>query len=57
MIGAGWRTPGEVLACSGVILMLSLGTRQSFGLFLAAVLRLPIDEREMAGIAVKKPAT
>ena len=29
-----WRTPAVVLACAGLILMLSLGTRQSFGLFL-----------------------
>jgi MFS family permease len=29
-----WRTPGVVLACGSVILMLALGTRQSFGLFL-----------------------
>jgi MFS family permease len=29
-----WRTPGVVLACGGIILMLSLGTRQSFGLFM-----------------------
>lgn len=30
-----WRTPAVVIACAGVILMLALGTRQSFGLFLA----------------------
>lgn len=29
-----WRTPAVVLACGSIILMLSLGTRQSFGLFL-----------------------
>lgn len=29
-----WRTPGVVLACGSVILMLVLGIRQSFGLFL-----------------------
>jgi len=29
-----WRTPTIVLACGGLILMLALGTRQSFGLFL-----------------------
>lgn len=29
-----WRKPGVVLACGGIILMLSLGTRQSFGLFM-----------------------
>lgn len=29
-----WRTPGVVLACGSIILMLSLGIRQSFGLFL-----------------------
>lgn len=33
-LGADWRTPGVVLACGSIILMLSLGTRQSFGLFL-----------------------
>lgn len=31
---AQWRTPHVVLACSGVILMLSLGIRHTFGLFL-----------------------
>lgn len=31
---ADWRTPSIVLACGSIILMLSLGTRQSFGLFL-----------------------
>lgn len=31
---AAWRTPAIVLICGSVILMLSLGTRQSFGLFL-----------------------
>jgi MFS family permease len=30
----GWRTPAMILACGGLILMLALGTRQSFGLFL-----------------------
>lgn len=30
----GWRTPLVVLACGGLILTLSLGTRHSFGLFL-----------------------
>lgn len=29
-----WRTPAVVLACGSLILMLSVGTRQSFGLFL-----------------------
>ena len=29
-----WRTPAVVLLCGGLILMLALGTRQSFGLFL-----------------------
>ena len=29
-----WRTPTVVLVCGGLILMLALGTRQSFGLFL-----------------------
>lgn len=29
-----WRTPAIVLACGSIILMLSLGIRQSFGLFL-----------------------
>lgn len=31
---AGWRTPAIVLACGGMVLMLSIGTRQTFGLFL-----------------------
>jgi MFS family permease len=30
----GWRTPAIVLACAGLVLMLALGIRQSFGLFL-----------------------
>src|SRR6059036_2378228 len=30
----GWRTPVVVLVCGGIILMLALGTRQGFGLFL-----------------------
>src|SRR5438270_2522468 len=29
-----WRTPAVVLLCGGLILLLALGTRQSFGLFL-----------------------
>ena len=29
-----WRTPAVILACGGLILMLALGTRQSFGLYL-----------------------
>jgi len=29
-----WRTPAVILACGGLILMLALGTRQTFGLFL-----------------------
>lgn len=32
--GSGWRTPAVVLACASLILMLSLGTRHGFGLFL-----------------------
>ncbi|HZO02048.1 MAG TPA: MFS transporter [Burkholderiales bacterium] len=31
---SSWRTPAVVLACGGLILMVALGTRQSFGLFL-----------------------
>src|SRR5919108_377781 len=34
MRAGGWRTPAVVLVCGGLILMLALGTRQSFGLFL-----------------------
>ena len=34
MRAGNWRTPAIVLACGSVVLMLSLGTRQSFGLFL-----------------------
>jgi MFS family permease len=34
MSATDWRRPGVVIACGGIILMLSLGTRQSFGLFL-----------------------
>jgi MFS family permease len=29
-----WRTPAVILVCGGLILMVALGTRQSFGLFL-----------------------
>src|SRR4051812_12710604 len=29
-----WRTPTVVLVCGGLILLLAIGTRQSFGLFL-----------------------
>lgn len=29
-----WRTPAVILVCGGLVLMLALGTRQSFGLFL-----------------------
>lgn len=32
---AHWRTPAVVILCGGLILMLALGMRQSFGLFLA----------------------
>jgi MFS family permease len=32
--GTSWRTPAVVLICGGLVLMLALGTRQSFGLFL-----------------------
>jgi MFS family permease len=32
---AAWRTPAVVIFCGGMILMLALGMRQSFGLFLA----------------------
>src|SRR5258705_11273860 len=31
---AGWRTPAVVPACGSMVLMLSIGTRQTFGLFL-----------------------
>jgi MFS family permease len=34
LVRSSWRTPAVVLACGGLILMLALGTRQSFGLFL-----------------------
>ncbi len=34
MSNSSWRNPAVVLACACLILMLSLGTRQSFGLFL-----------------------
>jgi predicted MFS family arabinose efflux permease len=33
-IVTGWRTPAVVLACGSIVLMLSIGTRQTFGLFL-----------------------
>src|SRR5438045_8626196 len=31
---SAWRTPTVVLVCGGLILLLAIGTRQSFGLFL-----------------------
>jgi MFS family permease len=31
---SNWRTPAVVLACGGLVLMLALGIRQTFGLFL-----------------------
>ena len=31
---SNWRTPAVVLVCGSIVLMLSLGTRQSFGLYL-----------------------
>jgi MFS family permease len=34
MGGSSWRVPAIVLACGGLMLMLALGIRQSFGLFL-----------------------
>jgi len=34
MSNSSWRNPAMVLACACLILMLSLGTRQNFGLFL-----------------------
>ncbi|HYR35598.1 MAG TPA: MFS transporter [Burkholderiales bacterium] len=34
MSRTSWRTPAVVLICGGLILMLALGIRQSFGLFL-----------------------
>ena len=30
----GWRTPGVVLICAGLVLTLSMGIRHGFGLFL-----------------------
>src|SRR6266496_3069581 len=32
--GSAWRSPSVVLVCGGLILLLAIGTRQSFGLFL-----------------------
>jgi MFS family permease len=34
MNSGNWRTPGIMLLCAGIILTLSMGTRQGFGLFL-----------------------
>src|ERR1700704_5280413 len=34
MISERWRSPAAILTCGSLILMLSLGTRQSFGLFM-----------------------
>src|SRR6266540_7077967 len=34
---SNWRTPSVVLVCGGLILLLAIGTRQSFGLFLVPI--------------------
>jgi MFS family permease len=34
---ADWRTPAVVLACGGLVLLLALGTRHGFGLFLQPI--------------------
>ena len=31
---AGWRTPAVVLLCAGLVLVLAMGIRHGFGLFL-----------------------
>jgi MFS family permease len=36
-VRADWRTPGVVLACGGLVLLLALGTRHGFGLFLQPI--------------------
>jgi len=35
--GGGWRTPTVVLVCGGLILMLAMGIRHGFGLFLQPI--------------------
>jgi predicted MFS family arabinose efflux permease len=49
---AGWRTPAIVLACGGMVLMLSIGTRQSFGLFLQPMTSDLGWTRETFGFAI-----
>ena len=34
---ADWRTPAVILACGGLVLLLALGTRHGFGLFLQPI--------------------
>jgi predicted MFS family arabinose efflux permease len=50
--GAGWRTPAIVLACGSMVLMLSIGTRQTFGLFLPPMTFDHGWSRETFGFAI-----
>ena len=34
MTGNGWRTPGAIIFCGGIILTIALGVRHNFGLYL-----------------------
>ena len=47
-----WRTPAVVIACASAMLMLSLGTRQSFGLFLTPMTFDHGWTRETFGLAI-----
>ncbi|MEP7276463.1 MAG: MFS transporter [Betaproteobacteria bacterium] len=52
MNARGWRTPAVILVCASVILMISVGTRQAFGLFLRPMsLDLGLG-REQFGLAI-----
>jgi MFS family permease len=37
LVQANWRTPAVVLTCGGLVLLLALGTRHGFGLFLQPI--------------------
>ena len=65
MTRSNWRTPAVILACGGIVLTVSLGVRHNFGLYglmwmltigsgiVAALLNLPIDDRQIARPAMK----
>jgi MFS family permease len=51
-IERGWRTPAVVLAAGAVLLMVSLGIRHTFGLFLAPMSRSNGWSREVFAFAI-----